>query len=209
MRCWPSADKSIYSVPKRRLSPAMVRRLSAPMDQRLSCRAAQRFQYNRSRCDGHDDRRFSTGNARRCKSLGRTLVLPLGVSSVARNTLPRSMDVFDFAEPSMVIGQRESSNTADQALFMLNNPMVIEQSDALARRLLKETESTDERIEMAFRLVFGRGTRPKSCGVVAIISSGSIRNFARFLCSTRLCRGQPVLPSLDGFSRIPLGELMN
>ena len=75
---------------------------------------------------------------------------------VARNTLPRSLDVFDFAEPSMVIGQRETSNTAEQALFMLNNPFVLEQSDALARRLIGETKVSEERAAKAFLLVYGR-----------------------------------------------------
>lgn len=75
---------------------------------------------------------------------------------VARNALPRSMEVFDFAEPSMVIGQRESSNTPGQALYMLNNTFVIEQSDALGRRILKEAESPADRINLAFRLVYNR-----------------------------------------------------
>ncbi len=75
---------------------------------------------------------------------------------VARNSLPRSLEVFDFAEPSMVIGQRESSNTPTQALYMMNNVFVIEQSDALARRILKEAEAPADRIDLAFRLVYNR-----------------------------------------------------
>lgn len=75
---------------------------------------------------------------------------------VARNALPGSLEVFDFAEPSMVIGQRESSNTPAQALFMLNNRFVLEQSDALGRRILKEASTPVERIDLAFRLVFNR-----------------------------------------------------
>jgi hypothetical protein len=75
---------------------------------------------------------------------------------VARNALPRSLEVFDFAEPSMVIGQRESSNTPAQALYLMNNPFVIEQSDALARRILKEAEASRDRIDLAFRLVYNR-----------------------------------------------------
>ncbi|MEZ6032139.1 MAG: PSD1 and planctomycete cytochrome C domain-containing protein [Planctomycetaceae bacterium] len=75
---------------------------------------------------------------------------------VARNLLPRSLEVFDFAEPSMVIGQRESSNTPAQALYMMNNPFVIEQSDALARRILKEAVKPVDRISLAFQLVYNR-----------------------------------------------------
>jgi cytochrome c553 len=85
----------------------------------------------------------------------RSIYLP-----VARNALPRSLEVFDFAEPSMVIGQRESSNTPAQALYMMNNTFVIEQSDALGRRILKEAETPAERIDLAFRLVYNRPPTP-------------------------------------------------
>ena len=56
----------------------------------------------------------------------------------------------------MVIGVREPSNTPAQALYMMNNAFVIEQSDALARRLLKEAETPADRIDLAFRLVYNR-----------------------------------------------------
>ena len=84
---------------------------------------------------------------------------------VARNSLPRSLEVFDFAEPSMVIGQRESSNTPAQALYMMNNAFVIEQSDALARRILKEAEAPADRIDLAFRLVYNRPPTPEEIRV--------------------------------------------
>jgi hypothetical protein len=80
---------------------------------------------------------------------------------IARNSLPRALDVFDFAEPSLVVGSREASNTADQALFMLNNPFVIEQSDALARQLIKSSSNQNERIAKAFTLVYGRNATQK------------------------------------------------
>lgn len=75
---------------------------------------------------------------------------------IARNTLPRALDVFDFAEPSLVVGTRESSNTPDQALYMLNNPFVLEQSDALARRIMKLSSDPIGRARKAFNLVYGR-----------------------------------------------------
>jgi len=75
---------------------------------------------------------------------------------IARNSLPRALDAFDFAEPSLVVGTREASNTAEQALYMLNNPFVIELSDALARQLVQHTKDPRERVRHAFRLVYGR-----------------------------------------------------
>jgi hypothetical protein len=84
---------------------------------------------------------------------------------IARNLLPRSLEVFDFAEPSMVIGQRETSNTPAQALYLLNNAFVLEQSDALARRLQESADSPSQQVELAFELVFCRP--PDSAEVAA------------------------------------------
>jgi hypothetical protein len=75
---------------------------------------------------------------------------------ITRNQVPRALDAFDFAEPSLVIGTREVSHTAEQALYMLNNPFVLELSDALARRLIQHTKDPRERVAHAFRLAYGR-----------------------------------------------------
>ncbi|XZE53102.1 DUF1553 domain-containing protein [Planctomycetaceae bacterium SH139] len=75
---------------------------------------------------------------------------------IARNAVPRSLEVFDFAEPNMIVGQRETSNTAIQSLYLLNNPFVIDQSIAFARRLQSESSSPAEAVELAFQTAFGR-----------------------------------------------------
>lgn len=76
--------------------------------------------------------------------------------SIPRNSVPRALDVFDFAEPSLVVVARETSNTPDQALFMLNNPFVLEQCDALASKILKVASTNQEQVTQAFRFVYGR-----------------------------------------------------
>ena len=75
---------------------------------------------------------------------------------VVRNGALRPMDVFDFAEPSMVVGKRETSNTPDQGLYFLNNPFVIEQSENFAKRLIQETDGVEAQIRLAFLWAFGR-----------------------------------------------------
>lgn len=75
---------------------------------------------------------------------------------VMRDNLPRVLAVFDFAEPSMVMGKRDSSNTPSQALYLLNNRFVIQQSEDLARRLIAESSSTEDQMQLAFKMVFGR-----------------------------------------------------
>ena len=76
---------------------------------------------------------------------------------VLRNSLPELFKVFDFANPSMVTGRRESSATTPQALFLMNNPWVIEQADHAALRIL-ELEPLDDRrrIRLAVLATLGR-----------------------------------------------------
>jgi hypothetical protein len=64
---------------------------------------------------------------------------------VARNALPRAL-----------VGEREVSNTAEQALYMLNNPFVVELSDALARKAMKQSKEPRQQMVHAFQLVYGR-----------------------------------------------------
>ncbi len=75
---------------------------------------------------------------------------------IVRDEVPRSLDVFDFAESTMVVGKRESSNTPNQALYLMNNPFVIKQSEDFARRLVESKKSNYDRIQDAFLLTFGR-----------------------------------------------------
>ncbi len=75
---------------------------------------------------------------------------------VVRQALPRALEVFDFAESSMVVGVRETSNTPDQGLYFLNNEFVLSQSDAIARRIQQEKSSLTDQIKHAFLLVYGR-----------------------------------------------------
>ena len=85
---------------------------------------------------------------------------------ILRDELPRSLEVFDFAEPSMVVGSRETANTANQALFMLNNDFVVLRSEAFAQRLIEEVNSPEGRVRRAFELAYGR--QPRRDEVAAI-----------------------------------------
>jgi hypothetical protein len=86
-------------------------------------------------------------------SLKRSVYLP-----AFRNALPDVFEAFDFADPSVSTGRRNVSTVAPQALFMLNNPFVIEQSAHAADRLLGDQELSDDRarIIFAYRVALGR-----------------------------------------------------
>jgi hypothetical protein len=55
---------------------------------------------------------------------------------ILRDRLPDVLDLFDFAEPSLVTGDRQTTNVPVQALYLMNSPFVQQRSIALAKRLL-------------------------------------------------------------------------
>ena len=75
---------------------------------------------------------------------------------VVRDELARSMEVFDSADPNSVVGTRESSNTANQSLYMMNNPFVIAQSDALAAKVADRHHQLNDQITEAFQVIYLR-----------------------------------------------------
>ena len=77
---------------------------------------------------------------------------------IVRNYVPEFLQVFDFAEPASVIGRRDITTVSTQALFLLNDKFVIDQSVATAKRLLDDDrlENQEERIAGAYLLAFGR-----------------------------------------------------
>ncbi len=64
--------------------------------------------------------------------------------------------IFDGADPAASTPQRLTSTTPLQALFLLNDSLVHEQSRRFAERLLRERTELAERVDRAFRLALGR-----------------------------------------------------
>jgi cytochrome c553 len=84
-------------------------------------------------------------------SLRRSVYLP-----VIRDRLPDALGLFDFAEPSLVTGEREVTNVPVQALYLMNNQWVQDRAAALAQRIRREGQTPEEQIRRAFVLCFNR-----------------------------------------------------
>ena len=82
---------------------------------------------------------------------GRSVYLP-----VIRDNPDETLALFDFPQPDAVQGDRPTTTVASQALFLLNNPLVLRESEKLAIWLLKESPENAEQIRMAFLVVHGR-----------------------------------------------------
>ena len=86
---------------------------------------------------------------------------------IFRNTLPEIMQVFDFADPNLVTGTRAASSVPTQALFLMNNPFVHEQSKAAAKKLLEGPLNEDhEKIEFAYKTSLGRKPNPREKEII-------------------------------------------
>jgi hypothetical protein len=82
----------------------------------------------------------------------RSLYLP-----AFRNSLPEIFKVFDFADTSVVAGERNRSTTSQQALFFMNDPFVIHAAQQAAARSLGRQDLDDAgRIDLAYRSALGR-----------------------------------------------------
>ena len=64
--------------------------------------------------------------------------------------------LFDFPAPRSTSAKRTTSTVPQQYLFIMNSPFFQKRADALAKRLAKEGESDEARIERAYQLLFNR-----------------------------------------------------
>ena len=66
-----------------------------------------------------------------------------------------SLKLFDAPDPNLVVGARKVTTVPAQALFLMNSPMVIEQSEKTAEFILQEPDQK-RRIEMIYERLLGR-----------------------------------------------------
>lgn len=102
------------------------------------------------------NRAYVTGTANNFPNIynsnRRSVYLP-----VIRSALYELFQVFDFAEPSVLNGKRDSTTIATQALFMLNSSLVAEQSREIATQLIANPNvDEDTRVRRAYQLAFQR-----------------------------------------------------
>lgn len=83
-------------------------------------------------------------------STRRALYLP-----IIRNNLYDLFQQFDYPDPTVSTGLRNSTVVAPQALLLMNSDLALEAAQALARRLLAVPDLAD-RVDLACHLAYGR-----------------------------------------------------
>jgi len=80
---------------------------------------------------------------------------------VIRNNLYDMFSLFDYSSADVSLGDRQQSTIAPQALFMMNSPLVIDISTAMADRLLQEAITDEQRVVQLYERAFGRLPSPE------------------------------------------------
>ena len=88
---------------------------------------------------------------------------------VIRNDLPEVFEAFDFADPHTTTGARPETIVPSQGLFMLNDQLVMEASDATAKRILADHPTADllARVDQLFKLIVNEEPTPAERTAVA------------------------------------------
>lgn len=94
---------------------------------------------------------YYDGNDSAFQAKRRTIYLP-----VPRHKAYELLAIFDYADTAVHLEKRPVTTVPQQALFMLNDPLVRAQARALAQRVLQTEQKDRERIGLAWRTLFGR-----------------------------------------------------
>lgn len=77
---------------------------------------------------------------------------------ILREFIPGDWSVFDFPDPGLLSAERAVTTVPPQALFMMNSPLVVEQSRALARRIRSglDADGSEAEVRQAYLLILSR-----------------------------------------------------
>jgi hypothetical protein len=106
----------------------------------------------------------------------RSLYLPM-----ARSVQPEVLAVFDFTDPSVVLGARETTIVPPQALYLMNSDFVAEQAALMAKRVMIEN-SFEARFTLACRLAYSRDPNAEEFNVARKLDRNDLTSW------TSICR---------------------
>jgi hypothetical protein len=141
----------VWRVPKRRLEAEALRDAMLAVAGRLDLTPPKGSAQARA---GEGNLGFGfrgAGPGRADADTHRTVYLP-----VVRDRLPELLTLFDFPDPSLIIGERATTTVPAQALYLMNNPFVLRQAEALADRLLAGAGDDPGRLARAYQLCYAR-----------------------------------------------------
>ncbi|MGI8980975.1 MAG: DUF1553 domain-containing protein [Pirellulaceae bacterium] len=141
-------NRLLSHFPRRRLEAEEIRDSLLAVSDSLDCRMGGTQL-------GIENRKYvtSTANVDPVVYTGhrRSVYLP-----VVRSALYDVFQAFDFADPSVASGKRDSTTVAPQALFMMNSQIASQQSRALSELLAQTTPDDAARIRLLYERTYSR-----------------------------------------------------
>ena len=147
-----SENRFLWRMNRTRLDAESVRdavlAVAGQLDLEMGGPSAEHFYFKDDHSPVYDYARFDvTSPAARRRSVYRFLV---------RSVQDPFMESLDCADPSLLVPKRNSTLTAVQALALLNDPLVIEQTRRFADRLRSAGRGPASQIGTAVRIALGR-----------------------------------------------------
>lgn len=155
-------DESNYAVdPENRLLWRMNRRrLDAEVIRDTALQASGRLDLNRPFGSLAMQQNGEVGRSIRTSVFQQDLYCRGVYLPAVRNATPEMLGVFDVADSSLVVGERDVTTVATQALYMLNSPFMLDLAAATAERLLADASlDAPARIEQAYRIILARSPK--------------------------------------------------
>ena len=176
-----TSNQFLWRMNRARLDAEAVRdsvlQVAGQIDLAMGGPSAEHFLFKDDHSPIYDYSRFDvTSPASRRRSVYRFLV---------RSVPDPFMESLDCADPSLLVPKRNSTLTAIQALALLNDPLMVEQSRNLADRLRSAGDSLEEQIGLGFQLVLGRrATEEEARELAANARKHGLENSARLLLNS-------------------------
>ena len=98
--------------------------------------------------------------------------------------------LFDAADPTGIVDQRNDSTVAPQALFLMNNPFVLDRAMALADRVTKQGPPDDRgKIDWLYRLLYSRPANEQESEIGQGVVRAGGESWQRY-CQVLLCANE-------------------
>lgn len=124
----------------------------------------------------------------RYESLRRAAYLP-----VIRNNMYTLFEQFDFPDPTMPTGSRNTTVVAPQALLMMNDDLVMDSARDFAQQILTTSNAKERRVEMAYEMAVGRKPeKPEADRALAFVE--------KWFASNALAAGQGEVAELSAWT---------
>ena len=157
------SNQFLWRMNRRRLDAESLRdavlAVSGQLDRTMGGPSAEHFFFKDDHSPIYDYARFDFASpAARRRSVYRFLV---------RSVQDPFMESLDCADPSLLVDKRSSTLTAVQALALLNDPLMVQQSEHFAARLRAHSRDLGGQVDYAYRLALGRPPDPEEARVLA------------------------------------------